>query len=209
MRIVAVGAHPDDIEFGCGGTLAYFAERGHEVFLLVMTQGGRGGDKETRKKEQEEASRILPAHEVIWGRYHDTELSPHMNDLIQDIEGVIKKIAPELTFVNFFDDTHQDHRTLAEATVSATRYIKNVLFYEGPTTQNFSPTIFVDITPTIEIKMRLLQAHKSQVTKTNIEGLSILDIARSTAVFRGIQARVTWAEGFVPLRYLLTAGDVL
>lgn len=208
MKIVAVGAHPDDIEFGCGGTLAGFIKKGHEVTLLILTQGDRGGDREIRKKEQEDAAKVLQAKKIIWGKYNDTELTPNMNELIQDIEEVIKSISPDLTFVNYFDDTHQDHRTLAEATISATRYVKNVLFYEGPTTQNFSPSIFFDITPTIETKMNLLQAHKSQVAKTNIEGLSILDIARSTAIFRGIQARVKWAEGFVPLRYLLLAGEV-
>ena len=100
-------------------------------------------------------------------------------------------------------DTHQDHRALSKAAVSATRYIKNVLFYEGPTTQQFSPNVFVDINETMEDKISMLLAHHSQVTKTNIEGLSIADIARSTAVFRGIQGRVHYAEGFIPLRYFI------
>jgi LmbE family N-acetylglucosaminyl deacetylase len=60
--------------------------------------------------------------------------------------------------------------------------------------------VFVDIRNTMENKIESLLAHESQVTKTNIEGLSIVDIARSTAVFRGIQGRVVLAEGFVPLR---------
>lgn len=206
MNILAIGAHPDDIEFGCGGTLADMIFKGHKVSLFIMTQGGRGGIEETRRKEQEEAARLLGAKEVIWGQYRDTELAPYMNELIQDIEEVIKKISPDLIFVHYFQDTHQDHRTLSEATVSATRYIKNVLFYEGPTSQNFSPPLFSDITRSIETKLDLLKSHRSQIAKTNIEGLSILDIARSTAIFRGIQARVPLAEGFVPLRYLLTWG---
>ncbi|HOJ51820.1 MAG TPA: PIG-L family deacetylase [Syntrophales bacterium] len=204
MKIVAIGAHPDDIEFGCGGTLARYVEKGHEVFLFVTTQGERGGDGVTRRQEQEEAAKILQAKEVIWGKYVDTEVTPHMNELIHDVEAVIKKFLPDLILVNFPGDTHQDHRTLAEATISATRYVKNVLFYEGPTTQHFSPTLFFDITHTMATKILLLQAHSSQVAKTNIEGLSIIDIAHSTAVFRGIQARVPLAEGFIPLRYLLT-----
>jgi LmbE family N-acetylglucosaminyl deacetylase len=126
-----------------------------------------------------------------------------MNQLVHDIETIIKKIGPDLILVNYEEDTHQDHRALSKAAVSATRYVKNVLFYEGPTTQQFSPNVFVDINETMEDKIAMLLAHHSQVTKTNIEGLSIADIARSTAVFRGIQGRVHYAEGFIPLRYFI------
>jgi LmbE family N-acetylglucosaminyl deacetylase len=169
-----------------------------------MTYGEKGGEKSTRRKEQETAAKLIEVKEVIWGNYADTELSPHMNDLIQDIERVIKRIAPDMIFVNYEKDTHQDHRALAKATISATRYVRNVLFYEGPTTQEFSSSVFMDITHTMTTKLSLLQAHQSQVSKTNIEGLSILDIAHSTAVFRGIQCRVPLAEGFVPLRYFIS-----
>jgi LmbE family N-acetylglucosaminyl deacetylase len=78
--------------------------------------------------------------------------------------------------------------------------VRNVLFYEVPTTVNFSPLVFVDIRDTLEKKIDSLLAHHSQVMKTNIEGLSIADVVKSTAVFRGIQGRVQYAEGFVPLR---------
>ena len=195
MNILAIGAHPDDIEFGCGGALLKYIRNGHNVYLLVMTEGHKGGPARSRRLEQQRASRILKPKEVIWGTYRDTELSPKMNEMVQDIEDVLNRIQPQFTFVHYEEDTHQDHRALAKAAVSATRYIKNVLFYEGPTTQNFAPTVFVDVKETLEEKLQLLKAHKSQVTKTNIEGLSILDIARSTAVFRGIAGRVQYAEG--------------
>ena len=129
---------------------------------------------------------------------------PLDKELIARIEEVIKVVIPEIIFVHYFDDTHQDHRTLSQATTSATRYIKNVLFYEVPTTQNFAPTVFIDIDDALEEKIACLEAHFSQVTKTNIEGLTIVDIARAAAHFRGIQSRVKNAEGFVPLRVFLT-----
>jgi len=203
MNILAIGAHPDDIEFGCGGALLKYIRNGHDVYLLVMTEGHKGGPARYRRLEQQRASRILKPKEVIWGTYRDTELSPKMNEMVQDIEDVLNRIQPQFTFVHYEEDTHQDHRALAKAAVSATRYIKNVLFYEGPTTQNFAPTVFVDVRDTLEEKLLLLKAHKSQVTKTNIEGLSILDIARSTAIFRGIAGRVQYAEGFMPLRLFI------
>jgi LmbE family N-acetylglucosaminyl deacetylase len=199
MNILAIGAHPDDIEFGCGGALLQYIRSGHDVYLLIMTEGHKGGQAKLRRAEQKRAAEIIKPREVIWGSYRDTELSPKMNEMVQDIEVILDRIQPHLTFVNYGEDTHQDHRALAKAAVSATRYIKNVLFYEGPTSQNFSPTVFVDIRETLEEKLQVLLAHQSQVMKTNIEGLSIVDISRSTAVFRVISGRVQYAEGFMPL----------
>ena len=202
MKILAIGAHPDDIEVGCAGNLLKYAKAGchHDIYLLVMTNGARGGEEAVRKGEQERSAAILGAKDLVWGGYDDTDLSPHMNRMVSDIEALIRKICPDFIFVNHGNDTHQDHRSLSKATVSATRYVKNVLFYEVPTTVNFSPLVFVDIKDTLNKKIDALLAHRSQVMKTNIEGLSIADVAKSTAVFRGIQGRVQCAEGFVPLR---------
>lgn len=203
MKILAIGAHPDDIEAGCAGTLLKYVQQGHEVHMLVMTEGQHGGDAAVRKQEQNRALELLKPRSLIWGGYHDTELSPRMNEMVQDIESVIRRILPDFIFVNHDDDTHQDHRALNKAAVTATRYVRNVLFYEGPTSQNFSPTVFVDIQETIEGKIAMLVAHRSQVMKTNIEGLSVVDVVRSTAMFRGTQGRVRFAEGFMPLRLFI------
>ena len=203
MKILAIGAHPDDIEVGCSGTLAKYAQAGHDIYLLVMTEGHMGGKRAVRKKEQMKSAKILKPRELIWGGCEDTLLSLHMNKMVHDIEAVLKKVNPDFIFVQYEDDTHQDHRSLAKATISATRYVRNVLFYEGPTTQNFSPTIFVDIKETIDGKISMLVAPKSQVMKTNIEGLSIVDVVKATAMFRGTQGRVHFAEGFMPLRMFI------
>jgi len=158
-----------------------------------------------RRDEQLASCRLLGAKEIFWGGYPDTEV-PVTRQAIRQIEDVVKKIDPAFIFVNYFDDTHQDHRHLATCTVTATRYTRNVLFYETPTTQNFSPTVYVDIDGLLEDKVRSLEAHASQVQKTNIEGLSIVEVARSSAHFRGIQGRVRSAEAFVPLRLFINIG---
>lgn len=208
MNILALGAHPDDIEIGCGGALLKYARAGHHVQLMILTDGARGGDSEVRRNEQVASSRILGARDIFWGGYRDTEL-PVAREAIQQIEDVVKKVDPAFIFVNYFDDTHQDHRHLATCTVTATRYTRNVLFYETPTTQNFSPTVYVDIDGLLEDKVRSLEAHASQVRKTNVEGLSILEIARASAHFRGLQGRVRAAEAFVPLRLFINVGPDL
>jgi len=202
MNVLALGCHPDDIEFGCGGTLSKYAAAGHDVYMMVMTQGHAGGDHEIRKVEQENAATILGCKQLFWGGYHDTEL-PLTRELIQGVEGVIAEIEPDFIFVHYGDDTHQDHRVLNKATVTATRYARNVLFYEGPTTQNFTPTVFVALNDVIDRKIEALQAHASQVKKTNIGDLNIVDLAEAAALFRGTQARIKHAEGFSPLRLFI------
>jgi LmbE family N-acetylglucosaminyl deacetylase len=202
VNILAIGAHPDDIEFGCGGALIKYTRKGHRLFLLVMTGGSLGGSSSVRMKEQQASGKILGAEKIFWGGYEDTHLIVDV-ELIGKIEAVIAEIKPDFIFCNFPDDTHQDHRHLAQAIMSATRYIRNVLFYEGPTTQNFNPQVFVDISDTLEMKVEALKAHNSQVMKTNIEDLSIVEVARSSANFRGIQGRVKYSEAFHSLRLFI------
>jgi LmbE family N-acetylglucosaminyl deacetylase len=201
-NILAIGAHPDDIEFGCGGSLVKYSRKGHRLFLLVMTGGGLGAPAETRMAEQLAAKDILGVEEVFWGGYEDTHLGLDVA-MIQKIETVIGEVKPDFIFCSFPDDTHQDHRHMAQAIMSATRYIRNVLFYEGPTTQNFNPQVYVDISDTLERKLDALRAHNSQVMKTNIENLSIIEVARSFANFRGTQGRVKYAEAFQALRLFI------
>ncbi len=202
MNILAIGAHPDDIEYGCAGTMIKYAERGHHIFLMVLTSGQEGGSTETRQQEQEAAAEIMKVQKVFWGKYHDTQL-PLNKELIEKIEEVLGEVKPDLILVNYGDDTHQDHRILTRATMSATRYVRNVLFFEGPTTQNFNPQVFVDISDTLERKFKVLEAHASQVMKTNIEDMSIVELAQANATFRGIQGRVKFAEAFAPLRLFI------
>jgi LmbE family N-acetylglucosaminyl deacetylase len=202
MNILAIGAHPDDIEIGCGGTLIKYSDRGHRVFSLVVTGGGQGGISSMRRSEQEDARRIMGIEKIYWGGYKDTHLEVNQK-LVAEIEQVISEIDPNFIFCHFPDDTHQDHRHLSLATQSATRNLRNVLFYEGPTTWDFNPQVFVDIGETLDRKIEALRAHESQVTKTNIEDLSIVEIARSSANFRGIQGRVKYGEAFSPLRLFI------
>ncbi len=201
MNILAIGAHPDDIEFGCGGTLIKYAQAGHNVYFLVLTDGSYGGDAQGRMQEQKEAVKYICAKELFLGGYRDTELVCN-RDLITKIEDVSHKVKPDIVFLNFWADVHQDHRAAAQAAVSATRYIKEVLFFEVPTTQHFEPDIFVNIEDVLDKKLQLLKIHGSQVDKTKIENLTIIESAQSCAYFRGYQGRVKYAEGFKSLRVL-------
>jgi LmbE family N-acetylglucosaminyl deacetylase len=200
MNLLAIGPHPDDIEIGCAGSLLKWKEKGFKIYLMVMTDGSNGGETSIRRKEQERSAEILGAEEILWGGFKDTDLEYQGKVLVDTIEDCLKKIKPAFVLVNYYEDTHQDHRSLSSATVSAARNSKNVLFYEGPTSIDFNPTVFVDIDPCIDKKMEAIRAHDSQIHKTNIEGMSIIDIATAMAHFRGTQGRVKYGEGFQALR---------
>lgn len=202
MNIFAIGSHPDDLEYGCGGTLARYAKAGHEVTMLVVTCGEEGGAPGTRELEQRAAAKVLGVSEVIFGGYEDTRVELD-RDFIGYLETQLERVAPDIIFVHHGMDTHQDHRTIHNATLSAARYVPNLLFYEGPTTIEFEPTIFVDISSSLGKKIASLKEHRSQVSKTNIPGTNILEMAVATATFRGTQGRVGSAEGFGSARLFL------
>lgn len=202
VNILAIGAHPDDIEFGCGGTLIKYAEKGHKIYLLVMSNGEKGGGMEVRRAEQEKAMSLIGAKELFWGGMIDTRIDIR-HETIEFIEAIIGKVKPDFIFCHYPVDTHQDHRHLAQMTISATRYIQNVLFYEGPTTERFDPHVYVDITRVLSRKVEVLLAHSSQVEKTNIENVSIVEIAHSCSNFRGIQGRTQYAEAFSAQRLFI------
>ena len=163
MNILAIGPHPDDIEIGCAGTLIKYAQRGHEVSLLIITKGEKGGDSDVRYEEQLKAAEIMGVKDVFWGGFKDTELLDKGNDIIHMVEQYIESIHPHFIFVNFFDDTHQDHRAVNRSVLSATRYVKNVLFYEVPTTNDFTAQVFVDISKSLDGKIDALLAHHMHV----------------------------------------------
>ena len=178
--ILAIGAHPDDIEFGCGGTLIKYSERGHRLFLYIMTEGGFGAETSKRVAEQTASKAILGAEDIFWGGYEDTHLVVDI-ELIRKIEKVIKKVKPNFIFCSYPEDTHQDHRHLSQAVMSATRYIRNVLFYEGPTTQNFEPHVFVDIADTLDKKIQALKFTSTVVQRGGLQKQITRDLVWRTS----------------------------
>lgn len=201
MNILALGAHPDDIEYGCGGTFLKYARKEIDLYFMVLTKGEFGGEAGIREKEQEEAMKLLEVKKIFWGGCVDTEL-PNERIIITKIDDVIKKVKPDEVYVNYIEDIHQDHRTLAECTLAATRYVKRVLFYEDYTSINFEPDIFVDIEDVLEEKQKLIQVYSSQVGKTYPTKLDMVESVKAAANFRGFQGKVKYAEGFKAFRFL-------
>jgi LmbE family N-acetylglucosaminyl deacetylase len=217
MKILAVGAHPDDIELGCGATLALFKQRGHEVYLLVLTKGEASGDPKLREKECEQSARTLGADKVFFGNLEDTKIADGV-ETIMAIERLIKELKPNIIFAHSPKDGHQDHRNVGLAAVSAARNSKKVLLYESPAAlREFLPQLFVDVTSTFDIKLEALKAFGTQVSKVYFKGQNlnhkahripyVSNASEGLARYRGFQAGVTLAEAFEVGKFVLEVVD--
>jgi len=204
MKILAIGAHPDDVELGCFATLTKFAKEGHEIHILVCSNGEAGlvGVEaiHSRVDEAKKSAALINA-KVYFGNLPDTKISDGI-DTIKLIEQHIKNINPEILFFNYKDDIHQDHRHLANAVISATRFTPHKIYmYESPSTSKlFEPTIYFDVTDTFDIKMRAVQIHQSQGKKSYMADRAIKGLAEYRAFEIGLNDRLV--EGFIPLRVL-------
>lgn len=199
MKVLAVGAHPDDIELGCGGTLLLHLQRGDEITMCVMTPGDRGPQHiQSRVREQQTASKLLKAN-LIWGESEDGGVTNGL-ETVRVIENAISQCSPDVIYSHASEDTHQDHCATAAATLAAARRHVRILAYSSPTTKaSFAPYVYVDIAGLVDAKIALLRAHESQVLKN---GLVDLEAVKAEARFRGFQARVHEAEAFESHRFL-------
>ena len=197
LNVLAIGAHPDDIELGCGAALLAHRRAGHAVTMLVMTAGLGQAERRARPEEQEEAAALLRAG-LVWGGFEDG-LVPPGGPAVQVIEDTITQTGAEVVYTHAAGDSHQDHRAVAAATAAAARRTQRVLCYESPTSLGFSPTHFVDVGGLVEAKLGLIRAHLSQVMKN---GLVDLEAVEAQARFRGFQARVRHAEAFEATRFV-------
>lgn len=191
-RVLAVGAHPDDIELGCGATLAVHRARGDEITLLVLTKGELGaGPGVARVDEQESAAARLGAT-LVWGGQADGHVHEG-RPTVEVIESVLDEVRPGVVYTHARGDTHQDHRATARATLAAARGHNGILCYEGPTTERFAPDVYVDVDGFLEAKLDLARAHLSQVLR---EGLVDVAALEALARQRGFEGRVHHAEAF-------------
>ena len=205
--VLAIGAHPDDVELGCGAALMAHVAAGDTVTMLVMTGGenGPGDDRQVagRRAEQQRAAELIGAR-LVWGGLRDCEVVAD-SAAIRRIEQVLQATAADLVYVHAPDDSHQDHRAVAAATLGAARRLPRVLHYESHSTLTFTPTVFVDVTAQLSGKLAALAAHASQVERSAmVEPDAIVASARHW----GAQARIGYAEAFQPTRMVLDLGPV-
>lgn len=159
--VLAIGAHPDDVEIGVGGLLAAHARAGDEITILTMSRGARGGDADSRQQESLAAAELLGARLFVKDLV-DTEISGG-GATVRLIEEVVGEIRPTIVYTHSRNDRHQDHRAVSEATIVATRHVGTVACYQSPSaTIDFRPTRFVRIDQFLDDKLRLLERFRSQ-----------------------------------------------
>jgi LmbE family N-acetylglucosaminyl deacetylase len=198
VNVLAIGAHPDDIELGCGATLASHRRRGDAIWLLVMTTGERGPQAaRSRISEQEDAAALLGA-QLRWGGFSDGAV-PEGRPAVDAIQDVVIEAGAGVVYTHSPQDSHQDHRATAVASLSACRRLSRVLMYESPTSQDFAPDLYVDAADMVEVKADLVRAHVSQVLKN---GLVDIEALEALARYRGFQARIRHAEAFEADRFV-------
>jgi LmbE family N-acetylglucosaminyl deacetylase len=208
-RILAMGAHPDDIELEAGGTLLKWALSGHEIYLLAFSSGaytdlsGKTYQAKERKTEMEKASKLLNVKKVINLGYKDTEI-PSDGKAIREIDGIITDLNPDIIISHHPFDSHQDHRTVAEImfTVARRGRVGTALSCAPlpyrPNVFAFRPQYFSDITSTIERKLDAIRLYKSQYKKYDSE--LWIERIRAMATFWGWAIDVRYAECFEILR---------
>ncbi len=194
--VLAVGAHPDDVEIGIGGTLLRHAAAGHEVTLLTLTGGEAGGVAAHRADEARRAAELLSARLVHAG-LEDTSVSEG-SATIATIREVVEEIRPTTVYTHTTRDVHQDHRNAHRATLVAARGVPRVLCYQAPsTTVEFQPTRFITIDEFLERKLEVIQAYTSQV---KVRAYLDEELLRATARYWARFAQARYVEPLEVLR---------
>jgi LmbE family N-acetylglucosaminyl deacetylase len=219
MRILAVGAHSDDLELLCAGTLAKYVAQGHTIFMAIATNGELGSTSlskavtaATREKEARAAAKIIGA-ELIWMGFPDAFLFSGEQTRLAFID-LLRIVNPDVVITHYPFDYHADHRTVAQILmdVRILGQVPNIktdhsspprgktpeiFFMDTLAGIDFQPQEYVDISGTFETKQEMLRQHISQSTWLEDQyQMSYQDLIQLVAKFRGIQAGYTYAEGF-------------
>jgi N-acetylglucosamine malate deacetylase 1 len=222
MNILAIGAHPDDIEFLCAGTLLKYRAQGHKIFIALTTSGNQGSNEYDRREqiaaireaEQLEAAKICGA-EVRFLRYDDELLL----DSLESRRAVINAMRwanPDVIFTNPPWDPSPDHGETGKVVSKLMLSLpgRNIPADEPPVAKkvslfywdtsagiDFQPEAYVDIGEFLPKKLEAISKHKSQVAwMANYTDDNFQEYCTAMARMRGIQAACRYAEGFRAFR---------
>lgn len=189
-RVLAIGAHPDDVEIGVGGILAAHRASGDAVTILTLTSGAAGGDCDLRETESRASASLLGA-DVIFGRLPDTQL-PRDGRLVEVIEQVVSDVRPDVVYTHGSADLHQDHAATHHATLVACRRVARVYGYQSPSsTVGFAPTRYITIDDQLAHKLETIACYRSQ---TELRDYLADDLLTATARYWGRYANGRFAE---------------
>lgn len=208
MNIMAIGAHPDDIEFGCSGTLIKHKERGDKVVYVCMTntESKSGTSGEVLRSIEQLVSEVKCATELIGCDYVEfagfTDLHVPFNfESVSTLDGMMQTYKIDTVYTHWAGDSNQDHIATFKATMAAARYVPNVFCYEQiplprHTENEMNINYYSDISDTFDEKIKVAECHQSQFKKYKAAGFDVTENLTTLAKFRGIQANCKYAEGF-------------
>lgn len=220
MRVLAVGAHPDDLEILCGGTLARYVQQGHDVVMCHASRGDRGSFEHTseeiasiRDGEAKRAAEICGAEHATLG-LSDGEVNasdPEQRRLMVDL---VRDSRPDVIITHAPGDYMSDHNEVSRLVFDCSFHATLPLFETGKPHHSlvtplyymdtvmglgFQPTEFVDVSGVIETKAAMLEAHATQLTwLRDHDGVDVVEQMKAATRFRGLQCGVRYAEGFTP-----------
>jgi LmbE family N-acetylglucosaminyl deacetylase len=225
MNILAVGAHPDDVEYCCAGTLAKYAAQGNRITIATSTSGNIGSATHSMdeiakiRKSEAAASAAVIGAEYICLDYNDEMFFDDKEARLRFID-LVRYAQADVILTHNLQDYNPDHeltgkiiRDIAVMIPIAHLKTKNppydaipkIFYFETACSFNFQPTDYVDITDYYDKKLQMLNCHESQKAwmrdnyKEAYEGKTdrFIDNMRITSEFRGMQGGVKYAEGFI------------
>ncbi len=222
VDVLAIGAHPDDLELACGGTVAKLVQRGYKVALCDMTQGelGTRGTKDIRMKECEKAAEILNVHVRKNLFINDGNIEVNRKNLIKVIS-LIRELQPSLMLIPYSIERHPDHVNTHQLCKEAWYYsglekFKTRLngkeqkrhrphhYFEFMQWMEFEPSFIVDISDTFEIKLKSVKAHASQFynpnskeSETKLSRPDFLEVIETRCRYFGSKIGVKYGEPFI------------
>jgi len=229
MRVLAIGAHPDDLEILAGGTLALYARAGHEVTMAVATNGNVGSPTldrreiaEIRHAEAQRSADLIGA-KLAWMDFDDEWLFNDRPTRERFID-VIRGARPDVVLAHSPTDYHPDHRNagqvaidaripaavrLVETTLPAAERIPHMFLMDCVGGVDFVPEAYVDITEAIELKEQMLLCHESQDSwlRAIFDDMDYVSFMREHTGLRGEECGTTWAEAFRELKTFPPVGS--
>lgn len=219
MKILAIGAHPDDIALCCSGTLKKFKNQGNEIFICTATNGCYGSTEiEPFKLSSVRVDEDKAVAKIIGADYYNLQIPDQfvnsgVVEQVNKMVNVIRKVEPDLIITHAPNDYHRDHqetyKLVFRSSCAASLHFWDgvgkevpmcpIYLMDGFALKNFEPTEYVDISDVIEIKKSLMPLYASQYDWMRIhDGLDLCEYVEDCAKVRGYQCGVKYAEGFRP-----------
>jgi LmbE family N-acetylglucosaminyl deacetylase len=209
QNVLVIGAHFDDIEFGCAGTIVKLLKQHKKVYSLILTDSGWSSvqnvpvrTSDVAIKEGLEAYKILGTELIDFKRKKTCELL-YNDELIVSILKIIESYNIDTVFTHWIHDVHQDHYATAKATITACKHVPRVLMYQSnyyDSNQPFNGNFYFDISEEFPTKVKAIECFKSEMNRTKGEWKIWLE---NSAKYNGMKIGCAYAESFEIIKYTI------